>query len=223
MNLFAGLPPPPDPFGLFPQYEKLKDAFLQSANGDNGDRLEETFLNLYCHLHGYEAPYTVAERQRVDETGGYWCHAGGISPILKAAPYIQPETVSGDFGAGNGLQGLLLQKLYPHQRCVQVEISHQMVEAGKHLQEWLGIDQDRVQWQVADVMESSGKGMNFVYLYRPVRPEGRGVQFYRNLSRDLESTPGPVVVFSIADCLRSYLSARFQVIYSDGHLTCYRG
>jgi len=30
-------------------------------------------------------------------------------------------------------------------------------------------------------------------------------------------------VFSVADCLRSYLSDRFVLLSSDGHLTCLRG
>ena len=57
--------------------------------------LEEAFLLLYAHLHGYEVPYTPDERSRVVETGGYLSHVGGLSPILKAAPFIGPDTVSG--------------------------------------------------------------------------------------------------------------------------------
>jgi hypothetical protein len=222
MVLFAELPPPPDPFGMFPRYAELREVFLHSGEGSDGEALEEAFLELYCHLHGHEAPYTSEERRRVDETGGYWCHAGGLSPILKCGPFVQARTVSGDFGAGNGLQGLLMQKLDPHRKTVQMEISSRMVAAGKHLQNWLDIPDERVEWRVCDVLEASPQGLDFVYLYRPVRPEGEGRRFYEQFARVLESSRAPVVIFSIADCLRSFLSPAFEVFYIDGHLTCFR-
>jgi hypothetical protein len=223
MLLLADLGPPPDLESVFPRYPMLRERFLEAARGGDGERLEEAFLELYCHLHLHEAPYTPEERRRVDETGGYWCHAGGLSPILKAGPWIRPETVSADFGAGNGLQGLLLQVLYPHDRTRQVEISSQSVEIGKRLQSWLGIPSQRVEWVVDDVLQVSPRGVDFLYLYRPVHPEGEGRRFYERFASDLEGAPRQVVIFSIADCLRSFLSPRFEVFYSDGHLTCFRG
>jgi hypothetical protein len=96
-----------------------------------------------------------------------------------------------------------------------------MVEAGRGLQEWLGIPDERVEWVTGDVMDASPAGMDFIYLYRPVRPEGRGRAFYERFAAGLE-TSGPVVIFSIADCLRAFLPERFEVFYTDGHLTCYR-
>ena len=118
MALFAVLPDPPDPEGIFPLYGKLKKDFTDSLLELDPDIIEERFLLLYCHLHGYDAPYTLAERETVNLTGGYWCHAGGLSPITKAGDWIREDTISADFGAGNGLQGLLLQKLYPHKLSV---------------------------------------------------------------------------------------------------------
>ena len=222
MCLFAELPSPPDPFGLYPHYAELRDLFLASIEGPDGEALEEAFLLLYAELHGYEVPYTAGERDRVAETGGYLSHVGGLSPILKAAPFIEPGSVSGDFGAGNGLQGLLIQKLVPHAKTVQVEISSRMVEAGRLLQGWLGIPQQRVEWVAGDVSEVSPAGMDFVYLYRPVRPKGAGEEFYRGFAAQLEASPKPVVIFSVADCLRPHLSPHFEVFYCDGHLTCFR-
>jgi hypothetical protein len=200
MRLFAELPDPPDPFVLYPRYAELKDRFLGSLEEADGEALEEAFLLLYAHIHGYEVPYTPDERNRVVETGGYLSHVGGLSPILKAAPSIGPETVSGDFGAGNGLQGLLIQKLTPHAKTVQIEISSRMVEAGKLLQGWLGIPE----------------------LYRPLRPTGPGEEFYRSFAAQIGASQKPVVIFSIADCLRPYLSSDFEIFYADGHLTCFR-
>ena len=222
MCLFAELPAPPDPFGLYPRYAELRARFLASVEAPNGEALEEAFLLLYAELHGYEVPYTPEERDRVAETGGYLSHVGGLSPILKAAPFIGPGTVSGDFGAGNGLQGLLIQKLVPHAKTVQVEISSRMVEAGRLLQGWLGIPEDRVDWVVGDVSEVSPAGMDFVYLYRPLRPTGPGEDFYRSFAEQLGASQRSVVIFSIADCLRPYLSPEFEVFYCDGHLTCFR-
>jgi hypothetical protein len=228
MRIFLELEPPPDPFGLFPEYAEYKRSFqeiVEAGNSDTtvGDALEEAFLTLYCHLHGHEAPYTSAERRLVDQTGGYWCHAGGISPLLKAEPFIRPQTVSADFGAGNGLQGLLLQKLYPHKKTIQIEISARMVEAGKHLQQWLGIPPERVEWIAGDVCDVAPRDMDFIYLYRPLRPEGKGKRFYEQFAQTLETQNRSIVIFSIADCLRQFLLPRFKVFYSDGHLTCFRG
>ena len=220
--LFVELPEPPDPFGLYPCYAELKDRFLASIENPDAEALEEAFLLLYAHVHGYEVPYTSDERSRVAETGGYLSHVGGLSPILKAAPFIGPDTVSGDFGAGNGLQGLLIQKLTPHTKTVQIEISSRMVEAGRLLQAWLGIPEQRVDWVAGDVSEISPTGMDFVYLYRPVRPTGAGEEFYRSFAAQLGASPKPVVIFSIADCLRPHLSPHFEVFYCDGHLTCFR-
>ncbi|MCP4676389.1 MAG: class I SAM-dependent methyltransferase [Deltaproteobacteria bacterium] len=222
MCLLKELPPPPDPLGLFPDYASFKESFLAATEGGDSEVLEEAFLTLYAHLHGYEAPYTAKERRLVDETGGYWCHAGGLAPILKSAPFIRPDTVSGDFGAGNGLQTLLMQWLTPHERTVMVEISSRMVEAGRQLQSWLSIPEERVEWIVGDVLDVSPAGMDFIYLYRPVRPEGHGRRFYERFAGELEETDRSVVIFSIADCLRSFLSDKFEIFYRDGHLTCFR-
>jgi hypothetical protein len=223
MQVFFELAPPPDPLGLFPNYAELKLNFEQAAEGSDGETLEDAFLTLYCHLHGHEAPYTREERRRVDKTGGYWCHAGGVSPIIKAEPFINTETVSADFGAGNGLQGLLLQKLYPHKKTIQIEISAKMVEAGKHLQTWLAIPKDRVEWIVSDVCDVSPANIDFIYIYRPLRPEGEGRKFYERFAEVLGGQNRRVVIFSIADCLRQFLSPKFEVFYTDGHLTCFNG
>lgn len=222
MSMLGGLPDHPELLADFPSFSSLRDLFIDACVGDDPEVLEERFLELYAHLHMHEAPYTRSERRRVDASGGYWAHAGGLSPILKAGSWIGPSTRSVDLGAGNGLQGLLLQRLYPHRCCVQVEISGAMVEIGHRLQRSLEIPDDRVAWRVDDVLETPLGGWDFVYLYRPVRPVGPGRGFYERLSAALAHEPGEVVIFSIADCLREFLPAVFDCFYSDGHLTCYR-
>lgn len=213
---------PPDPHGVFPRYGELIGSFEDAARGEDGEQLEETFLELYAHLHMHEAPYSPSERRRMDETGGYWNHAGGVSPLLKAEPWIHPHTRSADLGAGNGLQGLLFQALYPHRRTALFEISSRAVEIGCGLQRWLDIPEDRVEWHVGDVLDVSARGFDFIYLYRPVRPTGAGRQFYERFAAELASQDREVVVFSIADCLRDFLGDPFEVFYGDGHLTCFR-
>lgn len=223
MLLFVELSNPPDPDGDFPKYEECKGRFLACAAGEDGEALEEAFLSLYAHLHMSEARYAEAERRQMDEAGGYWSHAGGLSPILKAGPWIRPDTVSADLGAGNGLQGLLLQYLYPHEKTIQVEISSRMVAIGKRLQAWIGVPRERVEWIAGDVCEQSLDEMDFIYLYRPVRPStDRGKAFYERLARRLEGSRGQVVVFSIADCLKEFLRPDVEIFYDDGHLTCFR-
>lgn len=223
MVLLAELPPPPDHTRLFPKYIEYKEQFLECIDGRNPEALEEAFLTLYTHLHMHEAKYTLEERRRMDLAGGYWAHAGGLSPVLKAAPWISSSTVSADLGAGNGLQGLLLQYLYPHRLTIQYEISSDMVKIGRRLQEWLGIPGERVEWVIGDVCDQVFGEIDFYYIYRPVRPStDRGRRFYENLAARLDRAGKPVVIFSIADCLEQFLSSRFEVFYTDGHLTCFR-
>jgi len=222
MTLLNRLPDPPDATRLFPRFRELKTAFLEACTGRDGELLEERFLELYAHLHMHEAPYTPTERRRMDATGGYWAHAGGLSPILRAGDWIFPTTRSVDLGAGNGFQGLLMQRLYPHRHCCQIEISSAMVAIGRRLQRWLSIPDRRVEWRTEDVTRTPLGGWDFVYLYRPVRPDGPGRRFYERLAGVLASEPQEIVIFSIADCLDGFLPDSFDRVASDGHLTCYR-
>lgn len=221
MTLFAELPPPPDPVGLHPDAAALRDRYLATLDDGDPETVEEAFLTYYARVHGHEAPYTLAERARMDELGGYWCHAGGVSPVLKAGDHLRPGSVSADFGAGNGLQGLLMMALFPHARTVQIELSSRMVAAGRALQGWLEIDDARVEWVVGDVMAQSALELDFIYLYRPVRPEGAGRAFYERVAAELAGQDREVVIFSVADCLRGFLPDSFRTFYSDGHLTCF--
>jgi hypothetical protein len=221
--LFLILPAPPDAATAFPRFDDLRRRLESLIMSGSGEELEEAFLDLYAHLHMNEAPYTTEERQQMDEAGGYWNHAGGLSPILKAKPWIESDTISADFGAGNGFQGLLLQVLYPHKKTVLIEISSKMREIGENLREWLGVSADRVEWIIDDVLNVSASGNDFIYLYRPVRPDGSGRDFYDRFAREVEAAESPPVIFSIADCLRDFLSEdRYEVFYGDGHLTCFK-
>lgn len=221
--LFLILPDPPDSASLFPRFNELRSSLESAVMKGGAEELEDAFLELYAHLHMNEAPYTSDERRRLDTAGGYWNHAGGLSPILKAQPFIGPETVSADFGAGNGLQGLLLQVLYPHRKTVQIEISDQAVNIGRQICEWLRVPGKRIEWIVDDILNVPITGYDFIYLYRPLRPEGRGLDFYSRFAREVESEDQPPVIFSIADCLKDFLSEDcYEIVYGDGHLTCFK-
>jgi hypothetical protein len=221
--LFLILPDPPNCANTFPRFVELRRGLESVVMTGGAEELEDAFLKLYAHLHMNEAPYTSDERRQLDAAGGYWNHAGGLSPILKAKPWIGPETISADFGAGNGLQALFLQVLYPHRRTVQIEISKQAVEIGRSLCEWLRVPSERVEWIVDDILNVPSIGYDFIYLYRPVRPEGPGRDFYTRFAREVESEDRPPVIFSIADCLKDFLSDdRYEVFYGDGHLTCFK-
>lgn len=221
MQLFAVRDRPKDPFGMFTQYHRLKSDFIDALHHGTPEDAEHTFLTLYCHVHGHEAPYTQAERETLNRLGGYWCHAGGISPLLKAGPHLPPHAVSVDLGAGNGLQGLLLQKLHPHRKTIQIELSSKMVMAGRHLADWLEIEPECVDWRVGDIRNYSPEHVDFIYLYRPLRPTGKGIPFYEELARNLDKATHRVSIFSIADCLGPFLSKKFHKFYDDGHLTCF--
>lgn len=221
VRLFATAPTPPDPFNLWPDYGLLKQELSEVLRRGSRD-VEEVFLRLYCHVHGHEAPYLAKERACVNRTGGYWCHAGGIAPIIKAPDYLHEQSVSVDLGAGNGLQCLLMQYLKPHRLSIQVEISSKMVASGKALARWLKIPEDRLQWVVGDVLDHIPERFDFLYLYRPVRPSGPGLAFYRQLAERLLVMPHDVTVFSVADCLRDHLPPTFSTEYFDGHLTIMR-
>lgn len=221
-QLLAYRPPPPDPIGLYPHAAALQEQLRARLADGNGEAIEEALLHLYAHLHGHEAPYTAAERARKRQTGGYWCHAGGLSPVLMAPDVLRPDSASIDLGAGNGLQLLLMQSLAPHRLSVQVEISARMLDSGRALQRWLGVARERVCWVHGDVLNTPVADYDLVYLYRPVKPEGPGRAFYQRLARELAGTARPVIILSIADCLGDFLPPAFERFSSDGQLTCYR-
>jgi hypothetical protein len=185
-------------------------------------RVEAAAVPLYSVLHQAGGRYATAERKRLRAGAGYTCIAGGFAPLLKAGPFIGLETVSADLGAGNGLQGMLLQSLFPHRQTLQIELSAEMIRVGRMYQRVLGIGYDRMVWVHGDITEVPWDGADFIYLYRPAKPSDAGGGLYRSLARKLAAIDHPLVIFSIADCLGPYLDARFSTFYSDGHLTCFR-
>ena len=78
-------------------------------------------------------------------------------------------------------------------------------------------------WIVGDVNDHAPRGMDLIYLYRPVRPDGPGRAFYERFAQAVAEAPRPITILSVADGLGEFLSDRFDVTYCDGHLTRYEG
>ncbi|MEW6213945.1 MAG: class I SAM-dependent methyltransferase [Nitrospirota bacterium] len=183
--------------------------------------LEYALLNLYTCLHGVGSKYSPSERELLKKRDGYSCYPGGLSPLIMAEQFIRPESIVADLGAGNGLQGLLLQRICPHRRTLQIELSSEMIRIGRIFQQALGISTDRVEWIHDDIVNVSIEAADFVYIYRPARPLDSGNDLYQAIGRKLAAGNKPLVIFSVADCLAKFLDKRFSVFYTDGHLTCF--
>ncbi len=225
VSLLASRAPDQEMRVIFPRHEELRDRLLEACSA--GDRssmaIEDAFLELYAYLHMHEAPYDPDERARVDASGGYWAHAGGLAPLLQAGRFLRPQSVSADLGAGNGLQCLLMQILDPHAATVQIEISARMVEIGRVLQRWLGIPDERVTWRVEDLVDADLAGFDVLYLYRPLRPDTEaGQSFYTRLAKAVAEHPRDVAILSVADALGPFLPPGFALVHDDGQLKCWR-
>jgi hypothetical protein len=220
-ELFDELATRPGIDEIVPSFGKFHRELLLAREGGDADAIETALARLYCVVHGSGGAYAPPERQEFERLGGYWCHAGGLEPLHVAAPFFGPETRFADYGAGNGFQGLLFQHLYPHRLTTLVELGGPMIEQGRVLQALMGIPEERVAWVHASIMEVPPRRFDVIYLYRPVRPEGEGRAFYAMFAREVEQAGHPVVIVSVADCLRDFLSPAFRVVHDDGQITCF--
>jgi len=219
--LFDELAARPGIDAVVPSYLKFHGELRVARDTGDEDRIETALARLYCVVHGSGGAYAEAERAAFDKLGGYWCHAGGLEPLHVAAPFFTPETRFVDYGAGNGLQGLLFQHLYPHRLTTLVELGGPMIGQGRRLQSLLGIPAQRVEWVHASIIDVPPDRFDVIYLYRPVRPEGEGRAFYEMFAREVAKAGHPVTIVSVADCLRDFLPSTFRVIHGDGQITCF--
>jgi hypothetical protein len=220
-ELFDTLAARPGVDAVVPSFLKFHRELLDARATGDEESVEIALARLYCVVHGSGGAYAAAERAAFDRLGGYWCHAGGLEPLHVAAPYFTPATRFVDYGAGNGLQGLLFQHLFPHRLTTLVELGGPMIEQGRRLQALLGIPAERVEWVHASIIDLPPVRFDVVYLYRPVRPEGEGRAFYEMFAREVAQVRHPVKIVSVADCLRDFLPAAFRVIHGDGQITCF--
>ena len=210
----------PDIHRRFPTIYSAAESYLSKKHLRN-DESEIAFLDLYCEIHRAGSSYSKAERQRLDDKQGYFNHPGGLSPVIKARHHIQTDSTSADLGAGNGLQGLLFQYLYPHRQTYQIELSSTLIEIGKQFQKALEIDDSQISWVNDDILNIDLDDIDFLYLYRPSKPIENGKALYENLEAKLNNRNRGLTIFSIADCLKDYLNTDYSVFYNDGHLTCF--
>ena len=206
----------------YPGFAPLFKALQENLHRQEAEEAEDDLARMYSYLHGADSAYSKSERRELDAHGGYWCHAGGLSPLFLARPWIHRHTGLADFGAGNGLQGLLFQALYPHRKTTQIELSGAMIEKGRRLQAMMSVAVEKVEWLHKNVVTVEPAAFDFIYIYRPLRPEGaEGRRFYRDFAGLLEQIEHPVTIFSIADGLKDFLGSPFRVFHDDGHLTCF--
>lgn len=206
---------------IVPSFDRFHRELVAARESGDEDAGETALARLYCVLHGSGGAYAAAEREEFERLGGYWCHAGGLEPLHLVAPYIGPATRLVDYGAGNGLQGLLFQSLDPHRLTTLVELGGPMIEQGRRLQGLLGIPEERVEWVHASIMEVPPRRFDVIYLYRPVRPEGEGRAFYEMFAREVALVEHPLTIVSVADCLRGFLPSAFSVLHDDGQVTVF--
>ena len=183
--------------------------------------LERALLNLYIRLHGAGSAYSPQERETLTKRKGYSCYPGGLSPLIKAVQFIKPDSIVADLGAGNGLQGLLLQCICPHQKTIQIELSSEMIRVGRLFQQALGLSAERVEWIHDDIVNVSIEAADFIYVYLPAKPLDGGKEIYEAIAHKVSTIKRPLVIFSVADCLAKFIDSRFSVSYTDGHLTCF--
>jgi hypothetical protein len=197
--------------------KKLSSALRE----DDPSSLESDLLNLYTQLHGAGSVYSPYERKLLTERKGYSCYPGGLSPLIKAVQFVRPESIVADLGAGNGLQGLLLQCLRPHRKTIQIEISSEMIRIGQIFQKALGISDNRIEWIHDDIINVSIETADFIYIYLPAKPLEGGKEVYEAIANKLSMMNRPLVIFSVADCLAKFLNGQFSIFYTDGHLSCF--
>ncbi|MGB9715501.1 MAG: hypothetical protein ACPL1G_03735 [Thermodesulfovibrionales bacterium] len=205
----------------FPDVKEYINNLMKEREKGDINSQEYALLCLYACLHRAGNKYSPFEIELFKKRNAYSCHPGGLSPLIFAEQFIKPDSIVADLGAGNGLQGLLLQCLYPHRKTLQIELSSELIRVGKIFQKILGISDDRIEWIHDDIVNVSLEDVDFIYLYRPVRPLEGGTEVYRIISKKLSAINKPLIIFSVADCLAEFLDKKFSIFYSDGHLTCF--
>jgi hypothetical protein len=205
----------------YPSCAPLATGLKQLLRAEDADGLEQAVTRFYAELHAADAVYSDEEQAALKQMSGYWCYAGGLTPLHAILPHLGPDTILADYGSGSGLQGLILQSLQPHRLTVQIELSSRMIEKGRRLQEMFGVPAGRVEWLQANILDVPPDRFDIVYMYRPCRPEGWGDAFYRRFAEGLGRAARRTLVFSVADSLRDYIQPPVRVLKDDGHLVCF--
>ncbi len=213
----------PDVKRSYPEVLKPADEYVRARDTEDTSGREYALLELYLRIHALGSGYSGTEAVRLKNAEGIGNLPGGMFPIVAASRIISHKMTSIDLGAGNGLQGLLLQSISPHKRTIQVELSSGMIEAGKMFQRALGIGPERVKWVCGDITGQVLDAVGLIYMYRPLKPYGDGMGVYEKVAARLSALHSDVMVVSVADCLGKFLSEDFSLIYSNEFFSCYHG
>lgn len=194
----------------------------QARKTGDPDVRENSLITLYNSLHSAGAVYKKQEEKTLEAWEGLGCLPGGLLPLFVARHFINSKSVTVDLGAGNGLQGLLIQALCPHRQTLLVEISENLIETGRLYQQALGIPEGRIVWENGDIADTDLREVDLVYMYRPIRPKGKGNLLYSAVASKLAENNRSVIIVSIADCLGRFLDKSFKTIYSNDFVEIYR-
>ncbi len=171
-----------------------------------------------------EAPYTSDERRRMDEAGGYWNHAGGLAPILKAGPWIGPGNGQCRFRRRQRSPGTpAAGPLSPPANRPDRDLRTRGGDRQSDFAEWLRHPrrEDRVDGRRRPRAAPPAAMTSSTSTGRCV-PKARVATSTPVSPAKSSPRPYPPIIFSIADCLRDFLSDRYEVFYGDGHLTCFK-
>ena len=209
----------PDVQRLAPEAKIWLAQLSDAKTTEDLEEREYALLELYRTLHTAGSGYSHDEKQHLKSQKGLHGLSGGFLPLFMARALITPSTCLADLGAGNGLQGLLLQCLAPHAHTLQVELSQSHLAAGRLYQQVLGIPAQRISWVHGDLFTADLSRTTLVYLYRPVRPSETTLPLYQTLAATLEAVAPPLHIVSVADCLMPHIKSPIPPLYSDGFIT----
>lgn len=215
----------PEVVALAPGAREAAGVYRALPGDARGVEREAVLLDVYLALHRAGGVYGPEEEARLRAIGGCPWQPGGLLPLVLASRMIDGRAAVADLGAGNGLQGLILQAIRPHRLTLQVELGGAMVRAGRVLQRALPPGRGRMRWLHADLREADLSEIDLVYLYRPCRPHGEGLALYRELAARLVRRAGrdrPFSVVSVADCLAPLVAHALPVVFQDEFLVCMR-
>ena len=193
---------------------------LEEARSQNDtEEREYALLELYRTLHTAGSGYSQEEKKILEEQKGLHGLSGGLTPLFMAATLLTPATRMVDLGAGNGLQGLILQMLVPHCHTLQVELSQSHIAMGRRYQSILGLSENKMSWHQGDLFEAPLGKVTFLYLYRPVRPSETTRPLYARLAHAIEDMVPPPMVMSVADCLTPHFKNPQVPLYQSEFIT----
>ncbi|MBS3756346.1 MAG: hypothetical protein KGY56_11670 [Desulfobacterales bacterium] len=180
----------------FPAGARIAEHLREASQDGDPSVKENSLIALYHRLHAAGARYKDQEEDALDTWNGLGCIPSGLLPLFFARHFVRPDSLTADLGAGNGLQGLLIQALCPHRQTLLVEISENLVETGRRYQQALGISNERILWENGDIADTDLREVDLVYLYRPGRPQGDGKLLYKIIAEKLAES-SRFVIYSL--------------------------